>query len=862
MNPDFSRRIAVCFFVLCSCLAPRHALASDKHILDNGVTVVIHEMPASTLVSVYALIKTGSATEGKYLGTGISHFLEHMLFKGTKTRDMGGIAAQIQAAGGTINASTGLDYTICTITVPYESFDTALNVLADMLMNSVMDPKEMEKEREVIFGEMRLYDDDPDHRINESLFRNVYIKHPYRHPIIGYKELLGGVTRQDLLDYYHTHYVPDNIVLSVAGRVRTREILPKIAAAFKDFQRQRYVPRHLPDEPPQLSPRRYEEEYPTDLARLSIAFAGVSLSDPDMYALDVLAMILGEGRSSRLYQNVYKKKDLVHHISASNFTPVDRGVFEIGSLLEEKNVGPAIRAVWDEIESIKEKGVQTAELEKAKRQVMSEHIFGRQRTSHAAYSQAIDEAFTGDHRFSERYVGVIRGVTNKDIQRAAHRYLTDSAMTVAVLKPQRNDRVPAAAPAEVEAGEIRKYVLDNGLIVLLREDRGLPLISIRLSLQGGLRQEPVEFNGLSSMVSQMWTKGTTSLTAKQIAEEVESLGMGLGTLSGKNSLGISLDCLSEDWAAAFDLFEDMVKNPVFPEEEIVKVKEDMQAAVRARADDIFDVTNLSLKGLLFLRHPFRLDEGGTLETIAKIKRKDLMDFYERLAAANNMVLSVFGDIQLEEVLKTIQKKFGSIPQRDMHWASHHEELFSQPREKELSMNKEQAMVMFGFHGADLMSPDRYGLEVLTAILGSSFNGRLFNSVREQAGQAYSLGGSYIPLPDAGLIEFYVLTEEGKIQEVKDALRRDILRIQTETVSRNELMDIKTYLKGTFQAGLETNASLSLTSGLDELYGLGYQYYQHYGDRIDSVTAEDIRRLANQYLDLNRVGIVVTKPRKN
>jgi len=205
-----------------------------KHVLDNGLTVLISEMPTNPMVAVYALVKTGSATEGAFLGTGISHFLEHMAFKGTTERGVGDIPAEIQAVGGSINASTSLDYTIYTLTVPAESFEVALEILADMLMNSVMDEEEVEKEREVIFNEMRLHEDNPNRRLTRLSFQNVYIKHPYRHPVIGYKPLLAQVTREDILQYYKSRNIPNNIILSIAGNIKVDNILPKIKKTSKD----------------------------------------------------------------------------------------------------------------------------------------------------------------------------------------------------------------------------------------------------------------------------------------------------------------------------------------------------------------------------------------------------------------------------------------------------------------------------------------------------------------------------------------------------------------------------------------------------------------------------------------------------
>ena len=185
--------------------------------LDNGMVVLVAEKPDSPIVAVYGLVKTGSATEGEFLGTGVSHYLEHMLFKGTENRGVGEIAGKIQAVGGSINAATGRDYTIYTINVPYDQFAIAIDILADVLRNATLDPEEAAKERDVILNEMRMHNDNPDRKLSEVTSKNIYLNHPYRHPVIGYEELFKGLTPDSLRQYYKKHYVPNNIVVTIAG---------------------------------------------------------------------------------------------------------------------------------------------------------------------------------------------------------------------------------------------------------------------------------------------------------------------------------------------------------------------------------------------------------------------------------------------------------------------------------------------------------------------------------------------------------------------------------------------------------------------------------------------------------------------
>ncbi len=836
-------------------------ITTKKHVLNNGLTVLISEMPSGSMVSVYALVKTGSATEGKFLGTGVSHFLEHMIFKGTAKRDVGVISREVQALGGTINASTSFDYTVYTITVPPQGFAQVLDIISDALMHSRFDAQEIEKEREVVYGEMRLRKDRPASYLSRLVFNTVYIRHPYRVPIIGHESLLRELKREDFFEYYRTYYIPNNMILSVAGKVNAQEALSKIREAFKDFARGRTVSRNLPQEPRQISARRYEEEYPTELTRMSLSYAGVSILDKDMFALDVLAMIIGQGESSRLYLDLFREKKLVHAVSASNFTPMDQGIFEIECVLEGESVAKTVETVKDHIKAIVASGVKSSELEKAKRQVLSQYIHSHQTSGSVAYSAAVDEAFAGDYDFSKKYVVGIKDVTNADIKQAARTHLVDNNLSIVILRPHGERDVTPENTEKKTASDIKKIVLANGLTVLLRENHSFPLVAINLVMNAGTRQEPSALNGLSQLTSGLWTQGTQSRTAEEIAQSVESLGASLNGFSGRNSFGITLNVLSQDMAFGIDLIEDLIKNPSFDGQEFLKEKEKMETAIVARNDSIYQTTAKALRETLFQTHPFRLETLGTLESVKKITQADVAGFYGRLAVPKNMVLSLFGDFHALQAEKILTDRLSRLKSQEIILRTHSESPPDATREKTIYSDKKQAMVMIGFQGVDVHHKDRTGLEVLSSILGSSFNGRIFTRIRDESGKAYTLGGGFLPGKDMGLISFYVITTDEYAGQVKEILLDLLNEIREDDITDQELRDIKSYLKGEFHREIETDASLGFVSTLDELYGMGYDYYQDYNNRIDQVTREDIKHLAQTYLNIKSAAIIVSRPKE-
>ncbi|MCK4852245.1 MAG: insulinase family protein, partial [Candidatus Omnitrophica bacterium] len=339
----------------------------QRYILDNGLTVIIKEAPAHPVVSLACIVKAGSTTEGRFLGSGISHFIEHLLFKGTAKRGVGGIAREIKDSGGEIGAYTTFDYTRYKITLPAGHLDKALDVLSDVLFNSTFDPQEIEKERNVILNEMRRGNDNNDRYLSKLFWSTAFREHPYHMPVIGYEGLFLKLTRDDLLSYYQRMYVPNNIVLSIVGDIDTKRALLGVKKAFKHFQRGAVTTYMVVSEPVQMSKREIIQDRDLELAHLLIGFHGPDINSPDLYAMDVMAIILGAGKSSRLYTRLKEKKKLVHSVSAFSYTPKDPGIFGISALLEQENIDQAKAAVEEELDRIKKGDITDKELEKARK---------------------------------------------------------------------------------------------------------------------------------------------------------------------------------------------------------------------------------------------------------------------------------------------------------------------------------------------------------------------------------------------------------------------------------------------------------------------------------------------------------------
>lgn len=850
------------FFILGALLfLPPPLNAQDIKTLDNGLRVVIREDHRNPLVVFSAYIDVGSAHEKEYLGSGISHLIEHMLFKGTQKYPPGAIEDILHKYGGNISGWTSYDYTGFSITILKEHSDVALSILKEMLTAPLFNAKELKKEMQVIEREMDLIKDEPGKRLSRLTFSNAYIRHPYRIPIIGYKENFKSLDRRDAVKFFKSNYVPENIVIAAVGDMDKETVFEKIKGLFEGISRGKTSFSVLPREPEQITERYVEEKRDIDGAYLNLAFHSTSLLSSDLYAMDLLACILGQGESSRLNESIRIKKELVLSITAYNYTPKEPGLFVVSSVLKEENVSSAIDEILKEIYEIQDSGINDEELNKAKNNFIADYIRQKETIESQASDLALSTLLTGNPCFFKSYIEEIKSVTKEDVRRAAAEYLKKSGMTVSVIS-RSGDSLKLLSEPVPETGErgIKKIVLQNGLSVLVCEDHSLPVLSVTLLFKGGVRVENEDNNGISKLTSLMLKDGTSSMSREEIARFYESKGISMDAYSSNNSLGISAVCLKQHTEDTLKLLSDLCLNPAFPEQELKREKNEINSAIDMHDNNVFNHGHRVLKETLFKAHPYRFQSIGTHESIGIIKRQDVLDFHKEVFLTGNMILGISGDCDIQEIETLARKYFAQIPSGRPGFDALTKGLREEPaieekRETRVKTDKEQSLVLFGFHGIDIYSKDRYALEVLVDIF-SSESGILFKSIREKSGLSYATGGFEVLGLDPGYVAIYTLTSKENIDKVKDIMFKEITSFIKKGVSEPDLAKVKNHLKAMRQIAMQTNSSFIFTASLDELYGLGYDNYKQYDKKISEVTTEDIKRIAEKILTPDKCAVVI------
>ncbi|PWB60630.1 MAG: hypothetical protein C3F14_12840 [Deltaproteobacteria bacterium] len=856
--------------------APEGAKLIEKYTLENGLTVVIRENPSSPVVAVQAWVKAGSTTEPESRA-GMSHILEHMAFKGTRKRGPGEIAREVEALGGEINAYTSFDQTVYHITISGRYLENALDILADTLGNSVFDPGELEREREVILEELRMNEDDPSRVVWKALFRETYRVHPYGRPVIGYADTIRNTTREDLVSYFSKYYYPGNMVLVIAGGVDPAAARPMIEKTFGVLKGHAAPRIDIPAEPPQEGIRVKIQERDARRAYLELGFPGPSMRDEDVFAWDLLASMLGDGQTSRLYREVKDRRGLVDSVSASSYTPKDPGMLMVGATGAAAKTPEALRAILVQVFRMAVLPPEGDELARAKAQTEGGFVYSLESQGSLAGHVGSFEVTLGDAAFERVYLRKIREVTAAEILRVAKKYLKPETLDVSAVMPPGDGGVLTGAEVGRIAGEawkeaaaeaantvrkdvvVRKEVLENGIRVIVRENHAVPVVAVEAGFLGGLRAETPAKNGISMMTAELLTKGTRERTAQEISVAVEDMAMELSGFSGRNSFGLQAKFMRKDFERGFRLFTESLRDPTFPAEELEKKRQEILGKLKLQKDNLTQSVFLLFLATHYGSHPYAWNTLGKEETIRGITREDVETYYARWNDPRNLVIAISGDIGVEEALSAVRKSFGDLPRRKEFvplgpMPVPAQEGISRGEEQR---EKQQAHFVIGYPGAKFTDPDRYSVNLLGAAL-AGMGGRLFTNLRDKKSLAYSVTSFSSEQIDPGFFAFYMGTSADKLTEAIADTLKEIEAVRKDGVTREEFERAKKWMIGTYEIGLQSNSSYAEKMMYNEIYSIGYEETFKAPERIQAVTLEEVNRVAAKVLSTDRYTIAILR----
>ncbi len=817
------------------------ATAATVETLPNGLTLILDPDPTAPVVSAQIWVATGSMHEDSHLGAGISHFLEHMVFKGTRDYDGETLADTVQAAGGHWNAYTSFDRTVYYIDGPATSLPIFMKTLTGLVFFPNLPETEFEKEKDVIRREIDMGLDDPDNVASRLLFSTVFQLDPRKHPVIGHRHLFDAIRHQDLTDYHKSRYTTDRCFCVISGEFNPEEARKMAMELTADCLPGCGREPLVAIDPPQLGPRRARETFAVPTSRVSISWKTPAIDHPDAPAYDVLAGILGRGRASRLHRVLREEKELALEISAFSWTgPGREGLLAVSADAEPAKRDALIEAILTEVAAVAASALDD-DLAKAKRQIAASQFRSLTTASGRASDLASNWHEARDLDFTRRYLAATQAVTAADIRRVAAR-LTDERLGLTILDP-----IDAPAPARIskaarEREEIRVHTLSNGLVVALIPDHRVPLVQLQAAVRGGLPSESPETNGLNQLLASTLSKGTVTRSADEIAITLESLGASIGANTGNNALLIQAAGLTPDLETIIEVFTDVIVSPSLPGDAIGREKASQLASLEEALQDPLHTGFRALRETIFSGSGYGLDSLGSIESLKELDRLSLSSHHSLLFNASNITIAVSGDFDPDTIISMLEKGLSALPTG--HAWSPPVSSLNPGGDHTRNLPKKQAVLAIGFPGTTVSGADRHSLAMIQEY-ASDMAGPLFTRIREELGLAYQVGATQFLGYDTGLFTFYLATAPDQAELAHRELMAEIDKIAAHGIPDDAFDRVRSTVLSGLAIQQQSPASVARHVALDLLFGHPADQHRRLPDAYNALTAQGVRDVAKR-----------------
>ncbi len=866
-----------------------------KHIkLENEMEVLIREDHRAPAASFYIWYRVGGRNELPGL-TGISHLVEHMLFKGTPEYPAGQLDRLITARGGRWNGFTGDDYTAFFEVLPPEHIQLAIEIEADRMVNCAFSPEEIDRERGVILSEREGSENDPSFWLAQAVRSTAFTAHPYGHMVIGRKSDIQDITREQLLDHYHTYYTPKNAVAVVVGDIDTSEIEEIVRENFGQLQPGPQVTDLQIKEPPQQGPRRITVSRPGRTRRLRMVYHIPSAAHPDIVPLHVLQAILSGGtwpfgfdnapmgKSSRLYTQLIHENIAVGASSLLHFAQ-DPHLFNITLMPAPQTENAQAEHVVEEIlNKLAEKGASSEELTRAKKQVLAQYAYSEGVASLGSALGAL--SIVADWRFCDDFPSYVQEVTSQDIQRVAKEYLHQHNKTTGWFIPENaqtdsdaavfknSDLQPDAVHGYRDgkssscAGscgsfekkessnrtlpgpqDIYRTKLPGNVTFIGYQYEDCQLYRCSLLLQAGSMLDPGDKNGAFFLIGDLLNAGTDEYDSQQLALSMDSLGMSFTTSVSTETTTLSIQSLPEDRKKALRFLAEMLLNASFPPEEIKKSQGRLATFLNDRKDNTAFLANRALKRMIYTEnHPYRDPVTGTVESIKNLTRDDLMQLFSEYYQPDGAILVTVSDAppsQMAEEITNILNEWlhhnQDAPRVNVDNVAPPEEPTEIHRRALTVTGKSQTDVVLGAGGVPRSHPDYDALRLAFLLLGGvGLGGRIGRDLRDREGLAYNISSRLSAIRGGGTWAIKAGVNPQNVETLLQGVADHLQRLSTEPPSGEELDEVKSHLMGSAQLSLETTRGLVTNLLNIEYYQLGLDYLSTYDERFASITPEDV-----------------------
>jgi zinc protease len=847
------------------------------HTLANGLKVYLVPMDGAATVTTMVAYKVGSADEAKDQ-TGLSHYLEHLLFKGTDKLFPGDIDRATQRNGGRNNAYTNEDMTVYHFDFAADRWEKALEIEADRMRNVRIDAKhEFEQEKGAVIAELKGGEDRPWELEMKAILPLLYpTSSPYSHPVIGEEQHVRAATAEIIKRYYDQWYYPNNASLIVAGGFDPDAALKTIEAKFATIPKGDLpMRREFGAVPLREKPVRKEFASKFDVPRVLVGFNGVPAGHADEAALDVLAGVLSNGKTSRLYRKLVEGTQLAAAADTYHSTGRYPGWFAVLlEVLPGKDRAEAEKVLFAELARSAAEAPSEAELKRVKRTLLAQFVFNNETPHELADSVARAVTNTNLDELRGR-ADRLQAVTAVDVQRVAAKYLAPNTATIVAsvppmmpkggaepgAKPEKPRRLAAAPAAGLGLAAATRKVLPNGLTLVLLPDRRLPVVAAAVQVADVKLNEPADRCGILAMVGDMLEEGTDQHTAEQIATLVEDTG---GSFS-VGSTGGRLKMLTPDAKTGLSLLFECLARPTFAEDRLAVKREQRLADILNDETEPLTRARRLFAATVYGAHPAARPAGGVKEVVEKLTAADLKAFHTQHYGPDATTAVIVGDFEIDEMTnyitaltkdwKPIGYKPAKVPPPPVP---------EKPITKIVSdPSAAQTHVLIGHVGITRKDEDYYTLLVMDNVLGTGpgFTDRLSANLRDRQGLAYTVRATIADSASdqPGAFTGYVGTFPEKFIRVREGFLAEFNKIRSEEATAVEVGDAKAYLLGSLPFRVESLDDRAGELLAAERYKLGYDFLDGYRAKVAAVTPAMVKAAAAKHLDPKRLVIVAVGP---
>lgn len=856
--------------------------------LPNGLRVYLQPIPGAPVVTTKVAYKVGAADEDKDQ-TGLSHYLEHLLFKGTDKLIPGDIDRITLRNGGQNNAYTNEDMTVYHFDFAADRWEAVLEIEADRMRNTRIDAKhEFQQEKGAVIEELQRNEDEPWDLEYKAILPLLFGKGPYGHPVIGERQHVRDATAATITAYYDRWYHPNNAALVIVGGFDPDRAMLAIKELFSSIPAGKLPERKTVPPLDLKRPARLEMKSKFEVPRLMIGFNGVRIGEPDYYALEVIDSLLSGGKTSRLYKKLVEGERVAGAVDASNSSGRYPGWFGIQvELLKGKERAKVEELVLAELKKLADEPPSEAELKRVRRAMLASEVFTREST-HSLADSIARGVTTNDLEYLKTYLARIQAVTAKQVQLTAKKYLDPEKRVVVWSVPpgsgagegggdkpkpagakerqlnrSTNRLQGAGAASEIDFSfkDVQRVVLPNGLTLLLRENRRLPVFVASASVRDIVFAELEEQSGVAGLVGNLLDEGTDKLTGQQIAEMIEDAG---GSLSLSASGG-TVKVLSPDRGLGLRLLLECLTRPAFTPEAFSREKERLLSAL----DDAERQPDVRARRVFYEevygKHPYGRPGMGRRASVEKLTREDCVAHHRKTFVPNQTTLVIVGDFNAREVIEEVTRLTADWKKQSLALSAPHAipvpEKFTQ---RVISMpDAVQLQFYMGHPGIPRKNPDYHKLLVMDYVLGTGpgFTDRLSSRLRDREGLAYTVSANITSSAreQPGVFTCYIGTDPKNFDRAKKGFLEELNRIRDEKPKAEEVEDAKKYLLGSMPFQLTTNERIAGQLLTMERYKLGFDYLNQYRKAVAAVTPEDVQSVAKKYLDPERMILVIAGP---